>query len=365
MKANFDKFNNLSKKTKIIICTVAGILVLAGVIGSSIAIANAVKKSKQEKCEHVYDAGDIKVEATCETPGMIVYTCGECEYELTEEIPANGHAETIIEAVPATCTAKGFTDGVKCITCEEVLVAPVETPLLGHKIETLKGIAATCTTAGKTDGTQCSRCEEIVKAQTVIPAKGHTVVEVKGRAPTCTTAGKTTGSGCSSCGAVYSEQEIIPALGHSDLNGDGACDVCGDFDPETYLEKFSVEGAYTEASVSVGDNVAGKVLRFYRVDTGISQTYVVIDGNVKMPIGAMSKMLYGGISDLPFYMDGQPLGTDGLVASYYPDYVDIYIGVGEYNVEGNEGIYTLKVTSTSKITAIGTTGTVKCLTLNS
>ena len=63
-------FNNLSKRTKIIIGAVVGVLVVAGVVGGSIAIANAVKKNKQAKCEHIYDEGQITVEATCETDGV-------------------------------------------------------------------------------------------------------------------------------------------------------------------------------------------------------------------------------------------------------------------------------------------------------
>ena len=64
----------LSKTAKIIIGTVVGMLVVTGVIGGSFAIANAVKKNKQTKCEHVYDEGQITADATCEDPGMIVYT---------------------------------------------------------------------------------------------------------------------------------------------------------------------------------------------------------------------------------------------------------------------------------------------------
>ena len=44
----------LSNKAKTIIGIVAGVVVIAGVIGGSIAIANAVKKNKQANCEHVY-----------------------------------------------------------------------------------------------------------------------------------------------------------------------------------------------------------------------------------------------------------------------------------------------------------------------
>ncbi len=218
--------NNLSKKAKLIIGIIFSVLIIAAVIGGSIAIANVVKKSKQKKCQHVYGEGVITTEATCETAGMISYKCSDCDYELTEEIPANGHVELVIEAVPAMCTAKGLTDGIKCATCDKVLVASVETPMLGHKVEALKAVPALCTAAGKTEGAICSRCGQVLKEQTVIPAKGHTVVELKGFAPTCTEIGKTNGSHCSICGKVYSAQEVIPALGHLDENGDGKCDVC-------------------------------------------------------------------------------------------------------------------------------------------
>ena len=216
----------LSNKAKAIIGMVVGVLVLAGVIGGSIAIANAVKKNKQAKCEHVYGAGKITVESTCETAGVIVYTCSNCEYELTEEMPANGHVEATIEAIPATCSEKGLTDGVRCTTCEKVLVQPAAIPALGHKVEALKAVAPMCTAAGKTEGSMCSRCGAVLKVQALIPAKGHTVVEQKGFEPTCTEIGKTNGSYCSTCGRVYSLQEVIPALGHTDGNADGECDVC-------------------------------------------------------------------------------------------------------------------------------------------
>ena len=242
----------LSKRAKIIIGVIVGVLLVAGAIGGSVAIANAVKKDKQSKCEHVYDEGKIKVEATCEEAGVKMYTCSECDYVLTEEIPALGHDETVIAAVPATCTEKGATDGMKCKTCDKVLVAPMETPMLGHKPELLTAVVPTCTTAGKTEGTKCSRCNEMIKEQTVIPAKGHTVVELKGVEPTCTEDGVTTGSMCSACGIIYSEQEEILALGHSDSDGDGYCDVCEVYD---FLTAGTWELCTDEADLRVGDRI--------------------------------------------------------------------------------------------------------------
>ena len=334
----------LSKKAKIIIGVVVGVLVVAGVIGGSIAIANAVKKDKQAKCEHVYDEGQITAEATCEEPGMIVYTCGECKYEFTEEIPANGHVETIIAAVPATCTAKGLTDGVKCVTCEEVLVAPVETPMLGHKVTALKAVAATCTTAGKTEGSVCSRCDEVLKEQTVIPANGHTVVEVKGVEPTCTEAGKTSGSMCSACGIVYSAQEDIAALGHSDANGDGVCDVCKEIVSDAaFLTLFADESNYTEVDAQVGDLVAGKVYRIYRPDepsiTSLPgygyymqlSNFVSSDSN--MGLQSMPKGAEDYEENIIFKAATNGYAASGIYYKVYDDYVDFYLLEGTYQVE--------------------------------
>lgn len=242
----------LTQRTKIIIIAVASALILAGVIGGSIAISKAVKKNKQAKCEHVYNVGEIQTVATCETPGMLMYTCETCAFEKTEEIPASGHAETVIEEVAATCTAQGLTDGIRCVTCEKIIVAPVETPVLGHVAKVIVGVANTCTMSGKTQGTECARCGEILKEQTIIPATGHSVEEVKGYPSTCDSTGKTNGSKCVSCGKVFSAQEVIPMVGHTDANTDGVCDVCSYVVPQMVMEW---ELCTDVSQLSVGDKI--------------------------------------------------------------------------------------------------------------
>ena len=295
-----------SKRAKIIIGVIVGVLLVAGAIGGSVAIANAVKKDKQSKCEHVYDEGKIKVEATCEDVGVMQYKCSECDYVLTEEIPANGHVDTVIQAVEATCTSKGATDGLKCITCDEVLVAPVETPMLGHKVEALKAVAATCTTAGKTEGAKCTRCDTVLKEQTVIPAKGHTVVELKGVAPTCTESGKTNGSQCSACGIVYSAQETIPALGHNVV--DGNCTVCGAQYASPYV-------AYTETAITGSSIAAGKAFRIYKdVDVAsVDGNFLTIYTNFNYKVGntdySANCIYIGVLADGDFVVSFEPISA--------------------------------------------------------
>ena len=331
---------NLSKKAKIIIGVVVGVLVVAGIVGASIAIANGVKKNKQAKCEHVYGEGEITAEATCEEAGAIMYTCGECKYVLTEEIPANGHVNTVIEAVPATCTKKGLTDGVKCVTCEKVLVSPVDTPMLGHNVKALKAVAATCTTAGKTEGSMCTRCNEVLKEQTVIPAKGHTVVEMKGFAATCTEEGKTNGSKCTDCGKVFSEQEVIPALGHNVV--EGICTGCGAAYDTPYV-------SYTEKAIESNTVASGNVFRIHK-----DVNYSMVDGNFlsikasfscKIEDGAMedytaSNIYIGVLYDGTFVASFEPtdgglgevvLTAENTTIEYYEtdDYYDVVIKAGD------------------------------------
>ena len=82
---------------------------------------------------------------------------------------------TVLEAVNATCTETGLTEGAKCSDCGETLTAQEEIPALGHTEETVAGKAATCTEAGLTDGVKCSVCGETLTAQEEIPAPGHTL----------------------------------------------------------------------------------------------------------------------------------------------------------------------------------------------
>ena len=98
--------------------------------------------------------------------------------EGTQTAPATctTHTEATDEAVAATCTTAGKTEGKHCSVCGEVLVAQQTIPATGHTEVTDEAVAATCTTAGKTEGKHCSVCGEVLVAQKDIPAKGHTEV---------------------------------------------------------------------------------------------------------------------------------------------------------------------------------------------
>ena len=151
-------------------------------------------------------------------------TCNRCDY--VRDVACT-HTETeTIPGTPATCTATGLSNGVKCKACEEIVTAQETIPALGHSEEPLEAKDATCTEAGLTAGKKCSVCGEILVAQNPVAALGHTEEAVKGTPATCTESGLTDGKKCSVCDVVLVAQETIPALGHSLIKVDGKAATC-------------------------------------------------------------------------------------------------------------------------------------------
>ncbi|MCD7921424.1 MAG: glycosyl hydrolase 53 family protein [Clostridiales bacterium] len=68
--------------------------------------------------------------ATCTEDGASVYTCTGCGDTYTEVIAATGHTVVIDEAVAATETSTGLTEGSHCSVCGEVLVAQEVIPAI-------------------------------------------------------------------------------------------------------------------------------------------------------------------------------------------------------------------------------------------
>ena len=200
----------------------------------------------------------VVTEATCTTAGERVKRCvrSGCGKQLkSEEIPALGHVEVKDNAVAATCTTTGKTEGKHCSRCNTVLTAQTEIPIThtglhhvnakeptcgedgyeafdvcitcgwsnqvtipatwNHTIDESAGAieeAATCTNSG-TKIVSCKVCS--FTSYVTIPALGHVEVKDNAVAATCTTAGKTEGKHCSRCNTVLTAQTTIPTLGHT------------------------------------------------------------------------------------------------------------------------------------------------------
>lgn len=182
----------MKKQTKkllmlLMVCSMSAVTVFASGCGFT-------KKLKQLRCEHVWDEGEVTIEATCTENGEKTFTCTECEDTKTEEIAALGHVAEVIPEVPATCEKDGTTESKYCKKCEEVLVAPEIIVALGHTETVIPGVAATCTGNGATESKVCAICEEVLMAPELIPPLGHTWIDADYDKPkTCSICGETEG----------------------------------------------------------------------------------------------------------------------------------------------------------------------------
>ncbi|MDD6043616.1 MAG: leucine-rich repeat protein, partial [Eubacteriaceae bacterium] len=159
------------------------------------------------------------VEPTEKLTGNIeYYICNVCSHifkdaNATEEtslkeviIPAYGesHEHNWIEIMrqEPTCIASGLVTYVcQCSEKKEEMLDPLE-----HHIQVDDAVPATCTETGLTEGSHCSVCNTVLKAQKEIAAKGHTYKEVITRA-TLSSNGKIEKK-CSRCGSVSSTTTI-------------------------------------------------------------------------------------------------------------------------------------------------------------
>ena len=194
-----------------------------------------------EPAGHKY-AEEVTKEATCVEDGEKTYTCSVCDDSYTEIIPATGkHTEKYVAAEDSTCVDVGYTEGLRCSVCNEILFGCEEIPATGeHTEEVVPGKAPTCKDIGYTEGKKCSVCGEVLVAQEEIPVDpdAHTYeLSATLKAATCTT----TGIGkyvCTECGAY--KYTTIPAA-HSWNEGSVTIEAtCGEDGEKTYT--CTVEG---------------------------------------------------------------------------------------------------------------------------
>ena len=79
---------------------------------------------------HIYVAEEI-IEPTCLEKGHYSRTC-YCGVRYEGEIPAKGHTLVVDEAVPATCTQMGLTEGSHCSDCKTVFTSQRTIQSLPH-----------------------------------------------------------------------------------------------------------------------------------------------------------------------------------------------------------------------------------------
>lgn len=184
-----------------------------------------VKDTVIPKAEHKIVI-DEAVPATCTTDGKTEGKhCSECgKVTVVQTVIKAHHTEEEIAEVKATCTTDGLTAGKKCSVCNKILVEQTKVEA-HHTIVIDPEVKATCTTDGLTEGKHCSACNKVLAEQTKIEAH-HTEEVLPAVKATCTKEGKTEGRKCSVCNATLLAQQTIPAQGHMEEFIDGVEATC-------------------------------------------------------------------------------------------------------------------------------------------
>ena len=130
---------------------------------------------------HSFGAWQTTEEATCSSIGTQkhVCTCGYTEYRYIEELP---HTEVIVDAIPATCTESGRTEGKHCGVCNEILQNSTAIEPLQHSYDNGAIISnATCLANGVKRFT-CTRTNCDVYYDEYFPLQEYTATEIYNQA---------------------------------------------------------------------------------------------------------------------------------------------------------------------------------------
>ncbi len=173
---------------------------------------------------HDWSAWTTVTEPTENEDGLEVRTCkNDPSHTEQRAIPALSHTHELVktESISATCTEDGNIEYWTCTKCgrifsdeagsKEINKEDTFIPATGHTEEIIPAVAPTCTETGLTEGKKCSTCGEIILAQETVPALGHAYSETV-VAPTCTQEGYTLHT-CARCGDSYTS-DVTPAAGH-------------------------------------------------------------------------------------------------------------------------------------------------------
>ena len=191
--------------------------------------------------------GTVVTEATCTETGLRCYAAtfvvDWADKQATEEkIPAKGHTEEPIPAVDATCTDTGFTAGVKCSVCNEILTAQTVVDALGHDEVVHEAKAPTCTEIGWDAYATCSRCDYTTYVEKA--ALGHNMAKTDAKDANCTETGNKAYYTCDRCKAVFEdeagtkettvEKMTIAATGHDKVTVASKAATCTEIGWDAY-----------------------------------------------------------------------------------------------------------------------------------
>ena len=229
-----------------------------------------IEHYKCSRCSKLFiDEEGVKKEVTADK----VVTTKDHEYgELIAEVPATCAKEGTKAHYQCSVCEKLFVDettvqddGTSVTTKKEVTAAELVIEKTAHTPKAVEAVAATCTKPGLTEGSVCDVCGEVLVAQTVTPMIDHTPVTDASSDATCTKSGLTEGKHCDVCGGTLVAQAVIPALGHNFVNG--VCTRCNEKEPNyvggntSSVDKGNSKPSGNASNSSAINNMPSKVIR--------------------------------------------------------------------------------------------------------
>jgi len=110
-------------------------------------------------CAHKHDYKEIVYPPTCLEEGYTKYTC-ECGDTYMDNFIPEAHLEDTIEAVAATCTKTGLTEGKICLVCGEILVEQETVSNTEHQFGEWKTVKEPTYTEYGLKERKCNNCSK-------------------------------------------------------------------------------------------------------------------------------------------------------------------------------------------------------------
>ena len=141
---------------------------------------------------HNWDEGKITKEASCERPGEIIYTCGNCQKTKKEDIKAVGHK---FDAWQTTSQADVFSPIIQTRVCS--VCGKSEQKTVGNKLQKTITVTLSSIPLKRKQKTNVLKVSGLAKGDSIVSWKSSNpkIVNVKGNAngTSILTAGKKTG----------------------------------------------------------------------------------------------------------------------------------------------------------------------------
>lgn len=223
----------------------------------------------EHKWVRTEDAAYLKNEAYCQAPKTFYAHCENCGISAKDftgtidggkEFVAagsvkdpNNHLNVIPDpdapAVPATCTATGWTGGTKCADCNATVEETKVTDKINHVAA--EGKEATCVSQAV-----CASCGGSFGP--IDPTNHKNVVADKAVAATCDKTGLTAGSHCADCNTVIVEQKEVSKLSADGKHTFGAWEFPKGYDCQAggiITHTCSVCQTVEERVIRAGDHI--------------------------------------------------------------------------------------------------------------